>query len=410
MALAREGFSTYVWKNQVKSVILLAGFPFLLLVMIFAFFGLLDIASQPPELPTNFDHAWEYGWRGVAHDGYFALIVTAVWFTIAYFFHVQLIRAATGSRPVTRKQMPKIYNMLENLCISRGMTMPSFQIIDSPAMNAFASGINKKTYSITLTRGIVEALPDDELETVIAHELTHIRNNDVRLMMVAVIFVGMISFFSHMLWRILTYGPSPSSYRRSNSKDSGQAYIVIMAIALLVLAIGYFFAIVIRFSLSRKREFLADAGAVELTKNPEALMRALQRISGHDVVKGMPHQVQQMCIENSENFFSLFATHPSVEARLDAISRTTGTEIPAPGVSLRRKPTAPWKDGVPPEDPSHQTSLQDIPGMARRGAGPLAGYPALAALAGMRAAEERKNAPDGGEDAQPGDDDLFGKS
>jgi heat shock protein HtpX len=373
MALATEGFSGYVWKNQVKSVLLLAGFPFLLLLMIFCFFYGLDIAAQPPQQPhADYAHAAARAWQGLREDGVFAFLFTAVWFTIAYFFQGRMIRAACGAGPVTRKQMPRIYNLLENLCISRGMAMPQFDVIDSPAMNAFASGINEKTYRITLTRGIIEALPDDELETVIAHELTHIRNNDVRLLMVAVIFVGMISFFSHMLWRVLTYGPRPDYYRSSgNNRNSGGGYLVIMLIALAVLAVGYFFAIVIRFALSRKREFLADAGAVELTKNPEALMRALQRIAGHDRVSGMPHQVQQMCIENSDSFISLFATHPPVEARLAAISRTTGAEIPVPGVSLRRKPTSPWADGTPPEAPPVKTTLP-LKGLANPAVNPAA--------------------------------------
>ncbi len=127
--------------------------------------------------------------------------------------------------------------------------------------------------------------------------------------------------------------------------------MAVMLLGLAILAVGYLFAMLIRFALSRKREYLADAGSVELTKNPEAMMRALLRISGNDTVTGMPDDVQQMCIENSHNFMGIFATHPRIEDRISAIARTTGTQVPALSVSLRRAPTEPWENGAPPETP-----------------------------------------------------------
>jgi heat shock protein HtpX len=246
--------------------------------------------------------------------------------------------------------MPRIYNMLENLCISRGLVTPQFEVIDSPALNAFATGIDDKSYRIVLTRGIIEKLHDDELEAVIGHELTHIINRDARLLVIAVIFAGMISFFAQMFYRTLIYGGRPNYYSRRSDRDSGNI-IVIMLLAWLILMIGYAFAVALRFALSRKREFLADAGSVELTKNPEAMMRALMRISGNDTVTGMPNEVQQMCIENTHNFLGIMATHPPIEARLRAISEATNTPIPDLQVSLRRVPDAPWNDGQPPAPP-----------------------------------------------------------
>ena len=271
---------------------------------------------------------------------------------IAYFFHGSLMRLASHSQPITRQQMPRIYNMLENLCISRGLAMPQFEVIDSPALNAFATGINDSTYRIVLTRGIIESLPDDELESVIGHELTHIINRDARLLVIAVIFVGMISFCAQLLYRGIIYGGRPNYYaRRSNNKNEGETMLVGVLLALAILMIGYVFAIAIRFALSRKREFLADAGSVELTKNPEAMMRALLRISGKDVVTGMPNEVQQMCIENTHEFLGMFATHPSTDARVRALSEMTNTPVPQLSVSLRRAPDAPWGEGKPPEQP-----------------------------------------------------------
>lgn len=385
MAIRAVGLSTHIMNNHIKSVLLLLGFPLLLLLMLGAFFAAMDftLKSNHPyrtiisgyqivdqaggttdkyrptvRVQNPRDGTWSSAMQsakyGMIRYGHFAVGAAAIWFLIAWFFHGSMIRMASGARPVTRKQMPKIYNMLENLCISRGISMPQFEIIDSPALNAFASGINEETYRITLTRGIIEALQDDELEAVIAHELTHIMNRDVRLLIISVIFVGMISFFAEMGFRILIHGGRVNYYRSSRDNNKGGA-VIIFIIALAILAVGYILALLIRFALSRKREYLADAGAVELTKNPSAMMRALMRISGRDKVKGMTDDVQQMCIENSHNFMGIFATHPSIDDRIQAISTMTGTPVPALTVSLRRPPARPWGGGEPPMPPPSDT-------------------------------------------------------
>ena len=384
MAMRAVGLSTHIMNNHIKSVLLLLGFPLLLLLMLGAFFAAMDFtmkssqpfgnfssayqiidhagstqdARQAPAKPKRKSGTWSSAMQsakyGMLRYGHFAVGGAAIWFLIAWFFHGSMIRMASGARPVTREQMPKIYNMLENLCISRGITMPQFEIIDSPALNAFASGINEETYRITLTRGIIEALQDDELEAVIAHELTHIMNRDVRLLIISVIFVGMISFFAEMGFRMMLHGGRVNYYRSSRDNNKGGALIVFI-IALAILAVGYVLALLIRFALSRKREYLADAGAVELTKSPEAMMRALMRISGRDKVKGMTDDVQQMCIENSHNFMGIFATHPSIDDRIQAISTMTGTPVPELSVTLRRPPARPWGNGTPPMPPPSDT-------------------------------------------------------
>ena len=222
------------------------------------------------------------------------------------------------------------------------MAVPQFRIIDSPALNAFASGLNDKTYAITLTRGIIEALEDEELEAVIAHELSHIINKDVRLLVVSVIFVGIISFLAQLAFRMIIGGGRRSHYIPSSGSRKGGGQLIILLIALAVLVVGYIFALLIRFSLSKKREFLADAGAIELTKNPQAMMQALMRISGHDEVQDMPNEIQQMCIENSHSFMGMFATHPPIDKRIKTISEMTGTPVPTLPVSLKRPPKRPW--------------------------------------------------------------------
>lgn len=350
MALAAVGLTTHIYNNHLKSTLLLLGFPLLMLGMMVAFVTAMNAMMQGGASlqEINWSIAFDKGMGSIPRYGLWVLLGTAVWFTVAWFFHTSMMRAATGAVPVTRKEYPKLYNMLENLCISRGIAMPTFEIIDSPALNAFASGINDKTYRIVLTRGLVERLEDDELEAVIAHELTHILNRDVRLLIISVIFVGMISFFAEMAFRMMVFGGHASVYRSRDSRSSS-GHIAIFLVAMLILAIGYIFAILIRFALSRKREYLADAGAVELTRNPEAMMRALMRISGQDKVRGMPDEVQQMCIENSHNFMGVFATHPPIEDRINTISKMTNTPVPTLPVSLKRGPREPWGEAEAPE-------------------------------------------------------------
>ncbi len=252
--------------------------------------------------------------REFLHTIPFVSIGVAIWFAIAYFSHSKIIKLSTGSRPITRKENMRIYNLTENLCMSVGMTMPKLNVIDSPALNAFASGLDQKSYTVTLTTGIINTLSDEELEGVIAHELTHIRNRDVRLLIISVIFVGIFSFATEIILRSFLY----RGRNRDNKVDPK-----IMLIAVAVATIGYFLSILFRFALSRKREYLADAGAVEMTRNAHALASALRKISGNHELDIKSQDVKQMCIENNpskKNLFStlagLFSTHPPIEKRI----------------------------------------------------------------------------------------------
>ena len=349
MALATSGLTTHILNNNLKSAILLACFPLLILLMVYGFqVGLYYFGFYSPHFvspaATGQDTAYIFN-HALDQTVYVTPYIfggVLIWFIIAWFFHGRMIRAASGAVPVTREEFPKIYNMLENLCISRGVPMPRFQIIDSPALNAFASGINEKTYAITLTRGIVHALEDDELNAVIAHELTHIMNRDVRLMMVAIIFVGIISFLAELAFRSMIYGRYTAASRYGRSQQRGNGGIFIVLLGFVILAIGYVFAILIRFGISRRREYLADAGAVELTKDPAAMMRALMRISKRAEIKDMPRDIKQMCIENPSNFMGMFASHPPIEKRIAVLSELTATPVPELPVSLKRPPKRPW--------------------------------------------------------------------
>jgi len=250
---------------------------------------------------------------------------------------------------VTRAEAPKLYNVLENLCISRGLPMPALQIIDTPALNAYAAGLREGQYVVAVTRGLVDTLADDELEAVLAHELTHIRNRDTQLMVIAVIFAGIFAFFGDLLIRgwDFPYGWAPrsksegpwstsSGWRsdrdddRSSGKGSGGAILaILLAVAIVLVTWGV--STLIRLALSRSREYLADAGSAELTKNPDALVRALRKIESNARFD-VPSRMEAFFIENpvAERVSGLFSTHPSVDERVVALKQYAGAlEAPA---------------------------------------------------------------------------------
>ncbi len=329
------GLQTHIWGNNTKSVLLMLGFPVLLVLLMYALFllfaGLSGASMGKDEIAGPFIWAAD----ALARSWPFAIAGAIAWFGIAYAFYQNIIDAATGAKKIERKQEPKLYNLLENLCISRGITMPALRIMETDALNAFATGLHKGQYSITVTRGLLNTLTDEELEAVLAHELTHIRNSDVRLLIISVIFVGIFSFVGELAFRGLWHSggvrSSGSSSRRSSGSSGGGAIIAIV-VALVMIAIAYALAIVIRFALSRRREYLADAGAVELTKNPDAMISALQKISGNAAVNA-PSEMREMFIENAHaDFTSVFATHPPIEKRIEALAKYAGGRV-APVVS-----------------------------------------------------------------------------
>jgi len=333
------GLQTHIWNNNWKSVLLMAGFPILLILLLYALFlmfaGFSGVSVGPDPVAGPFIWAAD----ALAQSWPFAVAGAILWFGIAYVAYQGIIDAATGAKRVERSAEPKLYNLLENLCISRGITMPALRIMETDALNAFATGLHKGQYSITVTRGLMNTLNDAEIEAVLAHELTHIRNSDVRLLVISVVFVGIFSFVGEMAFRSLRFGgvsrsSSGGSSSRSSSSggrsDGGGAIIAILA-ALVIIAIAYALAIVIRFALSRRREYLADAGAVELTKNPDAMISALQKISGNAAVDA-PSEVREMFIENPHSeFASLFATHPPIAKRISALAQYAGGRLEAPG-------------------------------------------------------------------------------
>src|SRR5690242_1904862 len=324
--MAAYGLYSHIQSNRRRSIALLIGLFFLVYVLVYA--GALLAAAL--SLDTDLNTLLQIAWIDLLRAAPFATVGTVVWIAIAYYFHQSMIDAVTGGRDIERSDDPRLYTILENLCISRGITTPTLKVIESDALNAFATGMNAKQYSITVTTGLLDRLDDAEIEAVLGHELTHIRNGDVRMMVVAVIIVGAISFFAELIFRLWFY--NGLGFRGSHSDErrgGGAGVAVLVAIALLVVAYGLSF--LIRLALSRQREYLADAGSVELTKNPDAMISALRKIEGRGELAGATSAIMEMCIDNPrEGFGELFDTHPSVENRIKALIDFAGGHDPGP--------------------------------------------------------------------------------
>ena len=324
---AAYGLYTHIQSNRRRSVALLIGLFFLVYVMVFA--GAL--AAEAMQWDASLQWLLRKAWNDLLWAAPFATVGAALWILIAYKFNQSIVDMVTGAQDVTRQAAPRLYNLLENLCISRGIPMPKLKVMEDPSLNAFASGMNEKQYAVTVTTGLLDALDDAEIEAVLGHELTHIRNGDVRMLVIAVIIAGVISFFAEFFFRTFFY--SRSGWGRSSGdsdRGKGGAGIAIV-IAVALIAVAWFLSIVIRFALSRKREFLADAGSVELTKNPDAMISALRKIENRGELHAATSAVMEMCVDNPrEGFADLFATHPSVDSRVDALVKFAGGHDPGP--------------------------------------------------------------------------------
>ena len=361
--MAAYGLYTHIASNKFRSMLLLAGLFVLIYVLVYA--GAL-IAEVVIDSDRSVDYYLMAASRDLAKAFPYATAAAGLWIVIAYFFHQNMIDAVTGGEDVTRLQQPRLYNLLENLCISRGLPMPKLKVMESDALNAFATGLNQRQYAVTVTTGLLKALDDQEIEAVLGHELTHIRNGDVQLMVVAVIIASVVGFFGELFFRMFTNlswnstgsgsSWSSSSSKSSSSSDSdskgsggGAVIVVIVAIALIMLA--WLLSQVVKLALSRSRELLADAGSVELTKNPDAMISALRKIENRGELPGATSAVMELCVDNPrEGFADLFATHPSVDSRVQALVKFAGGHDPGP-LALPSDPAEAEPDGNDPEPP-----------------------------------------------------------
>jgi heat shock protein HtpX len=350
--MAAYGLYTHIASNKFRSMMLLAGLFVLVYVVVYAGALIIEVLNYGG---APADYYLRAALTDVIRTLPYSTGAAGLWIVIAYFFHQSIIDAVTGGQDVTRQEQPRLYNLLENLCISRGIPMPKLKIVDSYALNAYATGLNQRQYAVTVTTGLLNSLSDQEIEGVLGHELTHIRNGDVQMMVIAVIIAGVVGFFAELFFRSFfnfgygwggggygggsSWSTSSSSSSQSSSSDSGGGdrkssgggaiLIIILAVVLIVLA--WALSQLVRLALSRSRELLADAGSVELTKNPDAMISALRKIEGRGELPGATSAVMELCLDNPrEGFSDLFATHPSVEARVQALVKYAGGHYQGP--------------------------------------------------------------------------------
>lgn len=286
--MAVIGLRSSIWSNRFKTGVLLFLFPALVLGFVYLVLLGMEVYRGANISP--------HGLSAVAGAtlntslGIFAYLGPAilVWALVSFLFHRQIIFAFSGARPITRQENPKIYNIVENLCISRGIPTPNIGVLDDESLNAFAVGWNPKSSWIVFSQGIVNKLNQEEIEAVAAHELTHILNKDGLLLVTIIVYIGAIAAIGEILVR--TAG-------RGKKEKDGLPVLFIVGIILLVL--GYLILPIVQLAVSRKREYLADAGSVELTKNPQAMISALSAIRTDSTIESIEKDsVSSLCISD----------------------------------------------------------------------------------------------------------------
>jgi len=354
--MAAYGLYTHIASNKRRSILQLVWLFALVYVLVYA--GAL--AAEALSYQASLQYLMRKAWSDFLAAAPWATLGAVLWIIIAYYFHQSMIDAITGGRDVTRQEEPRLYNLLENLCISRGITMPKLKVMESDALNAFASGMNEKQYAVTVTTGLLATLDDAEIEAVLGHELTHIRNGDVRMMVIAVIIAGVVGFFAELLFRL--WFNTGFGMRRSRSSDDDRGRggnMIALVIAVALIAVAWLLSVMIRFALSRSREFLADAGSVELTKNPDAMISALRKIEGRGELPGATSAVMEMCVDNPrEEFSDLFDTHPAVDKRIEALIKFAGGHDPGPLTLAPPESSGETPPGGPWGEPADQSGTQ----------------------------------------------------
>jgi len=252
---------------------------------------------------------------------YVAVIFSLAMNFISFWYSDKIVLALNHARAVKFEENPELYRIVENLCITVGLAMPKIYIIPEMAPNAFATGRNSKNAAVAVTQGLLQKLDRSELEGVISHELSHIGNRDILIQTIVVVLVGLVAIASDMFLRMRFLGIGRG---RDNDRDSGQLGAILMLIGLVFIILSPIIAQLIQLAISRKREFLADASGVLLTRYPEGLARALEKISSDPIpMRYASNATAHLYIANpfkgkqkTSWLVKLFMTHPSIEERI----------------------------------------------------------------------------------------------
>ena len=267
-----------------------------------------------------FGELTELGYWGLA----VAIVISVLMSLFSYYKGDKVALWTAGAKPIQKQDNPYVYRMVENLCITAGLQTPKVYIINDSAPNAFATGRDPKHASVALTTGIIDTLENEELEGVIAHELSHIKNYDIRIMTIVIILVGIIALLANWLLRARLFG-----FGKRDDRGGGQLGAILMIAGLILAILSPFIAQLIQLAVSRKREFLADADGALLTRYPEGLAGALEKISHYkQPLRRASDATAHLYIINpfagTKKFAAkLFSTHPPVEKRIKALRGMT---------------------------------------------------------------------------------------
>jgi heat shock protein HtpX len=284
-----------------------------------------------------FGYVIGYAWIGDPASALFGLglafVAGSVSGVVSYYAGDRMVLAASRAREVTHDEVPQLFNVVEEMAIASGLPMPKVYIIEDSAPNAFATGRDPEHASIAVTSGLLEKLDRDELQGVIAHEMAHVGNFDIRYAMLVGILVGTTVLISDFFLRGLWFGGG----RGGRREGGGQAQLIMIIVAVVLAVLAPIFARLLQLSISRQREYLADATAVRLTRNPKGLADALQKISGDtEVLEVANRATAHLYIVNPIKKFEkrakgLFSTHPPIEERIQILRslETGGIAQPA---------------------------------------------------------------------------------
>jgi heat shock protein HtpX len=304
-----------------------------LLVIVFCLFttavamilGLGITAWLDPESLANLN--WGEGVRAGAIGAVIAFLVSL----LGYYQGDSFILATSGAHRIEHKDDPELFNVVEEMSIAAGIPMPQVYLIDDPALNACATGRDPKHASVAITTGLRHQLTREELQGVMAHEMSHVRNYDIRLMLLLAVLVGTIVMASDYFWQLLRVSGGGRGRSDKDSSGGGALVLVVLVVAILLALVSPLLAQMVQFAVSRQREYLADATAVQLTRNPLGLANALRKIGADKAVlknanRGTAHLFIANPIEKFQKMAnSVFASHPPLEdriARLEALARS----------------------------------------------------------------------------------------
>ena len=294
-------------RNKRRSVIVIALF-ILVWAGIGALLGALFAGSSSSPL------------GGIAPGVGIAAVIAASCAVYAYTSGDRLVLAVSRARPADPGQYRQLHNIVEEMAISAGLPKPAVYVIEDPSPNAFATGVSPNRAAITATTGLLGMMNREELEGVVSHEMSHIKNYDVRLILIVTTLIGFAALVASLLWR-------SAFFMRPRGKDSGQILLLVYATAAVLSLVAFVVGPLIQFALSRSREELADVSGANLTRNPNGLLHALQKLQANDEpFAGFNHATAAMCIDDplqhhEARFHHLFDTHPPIEERIAILEK-----------------------------------------------------------------------------------------